>query len=95
MFEPDASDPYQYVKKGATDMWRSHILRQEFGRDKEFVKAFLDTVYDEQGKTVVGTSELRKELIPAIRAWTSGGLFSHLSYKENLELLKLLKEQKV
>jgi len=93
MFEPEASDPYKYAKKGASDMWRSQILRQEFGRDKEFVKAFLDTVYDEQGKTIVGTNELRKDLIPAIRAWTSSGIFSHLSYSENLELLKLLKEQ--
>lgn len=95
MIEPGSSDPYKYAKIGASDVWRSHLLRVEFGRDREFVKAFLDTVYDEQGKTLIGTKELRTELIPAIRAWTSGGMFAHLSYKENLELLKMIKEQGV
>ena len=95
MVEPGSSDPYKYAKIGASDMWRSHLLRVEFGKDREFVKAFLDTVYDDKGKTVVGTNQLRKQLIPAIRAWTSGGMFSHLSYKENLELLKMIKDQEV
>ena len=95
MIEPGSSDPYKYAKIGASDVWRSHILRVEFGRDREFVKAFLDTVYDEQGKTLIGTNELRTELIPAIRAWSSGGMFAHLSYKENLELLKMIREQGV
>ena len=93
MIEPNAKDPYRYARIGASDMWRSHILRQDFGRDKEFVKAFLDTVYDDKGKAVVGTTELREKLIPAIRAWTSGGSFSHLTYNESLELMQAFKEQ--
>ena len=93
MFEPDAADPYKYALKGSSDMWRSHILRQDFGRDREFTKAFLDIVYDESGKTEVGTKELRTVLIPAIRAWTSGGSFSHLSYQECLKLLIKLRAE--
>jgi hypothetical protein len=91
MFEPNSVDPYYYAKKGSSDVWRSHILRQEFGKDKNFVKAFLDTIYDESGTTKVGTQELRTELIPALRVWSSNATYSHLTYKENFELIKSLR----
>lgn len=89
MYDESESDPYKYAKLGSSDVWRSHILRQDFGRDREFVKAFLDTIYNQPDKAM-GTKELREQLIPALRAWTSGSTFSHLSYKENLELIKKL-----
>ena len=95
MIEPGKPDPYKYARKGLSDMWRSQILRQEFGRDVEFVKAFLDTVYDNDNKTIIAARDLRTTLIPAIRAWTSGGSFSHLSYSENLKLLESLKNQEI
>jgi hypothetical protein len=91
MFDEGLSDPYHYAKLGSSDVWRSHVLRQEFGRDKDFVRAFLDTIYDQDGKTVIGTDELRKKLIPALRAWSSNSTFSHLSYNENLELIQILR----
>lgn len=91
MYDANLKDPYHYAKLGSSDVWRSHILRQDFGRDREFVKAFLDTIYDVNGRTVVGTDELRTQLIPAIRAWTSNSTFSHLTYKENLELIQNLR----
>jgi hypothetical protein len=90
MFEGSGADPYHYAKKGASDVWRSHILRQEFGRDREFVKAFLDTIYDEDGDTRIGTEDIRKTVIPALRAWTSSASFSHLGYNENLKLIQHL-----
>lgn len=91
MYEPELTDPYRYAKLGSSDVWRSHILRQDFGRDREFVKALLDTIYDTSGRTLVGTDELRTQLIPAIRAWTSNSTFSHLTYKENVELIQNLR----
>lgn len=93
MHEPNETDPYYYARLGSSDVWRSHILRQEFGRDKEFVKAFLDTIYDKKGKTLIGTEELRTKLIPALRAWSSNSTFSHLTYSENLELIKTLRAE--
>ena len=95
MYDPSDADPYKYARLGASDVWRSHILRQDFGRDREFVKAFLDTVYNSSGKVVISTNEMRTKLIPALRAWTSSASFSHLSYNENLELIKYLREQGV
>ena len=91
MYDCDLKDPYRYAKLGSSDVWRSHILRQDFGSDREFVKAFLDTIYDRNGNTLIGTEELRTQLIPSIRAWTSNSTFSHLTYKENLELIRELR----
>ena len=91
MYDEAQADPYHYAKLGAADVWRSHILRQDFGADREFVKALLDTIYDEDGVTKVTTTELRKVLIPAIRAWTSHASFSHLSYEECKQVISELK----
>ncbi len=93
MYQADLPDPLRYAKIGASDVWRSHIFRQDFGRDREFVKAFLDTVYDDKGHVRIGTKELRTKLIPALRAWTSGSTFSHLSYRENLSLIERLRSE--
>ncbi|MCG8042211.1 MAG: DUF6339 family protein [Candidatus Thiodiazotropha endolucinida] len=95
MIDVSLPDPYIYAKKGSSDFWRSHVFRQEFGRDREFVKAFLDTVYKEDGSTSIGTNELRKKLIPALRAWSSGATFVHLSYEENLELIEKLRASEI
>lgn len=93
MYDKDLPDPFHYARLGGSDIWRSHVLRQDFGRDKEFVKALLDTIYDKNGNVIIGTQELRKSLIPAIRAWTSGSTFSHLTYQENLELIEWLRSE--
>ena len=93
MYDEALADPYHYAKLGAADVWRSHILRQDFGADREFVKAFLDTIYDEDSKTIVTTAELRKVLIPAIRAWTSNASFAHLSYEECKQVISDLRRE--
>ena len=93
MVDDALPDPYLYAKKGSSDFWRSHVFRQEFGRDREFVKAFIDTVYSPDGATKVGTNELRKKLIPALRAWTSGATFAHLSYEQSFELIQQLRAE--
>ena len=90
MFEPKLSDPYHYAQKGASDVWRSHIFRQEFGRDRNFVKAFLDVLVDDTGKSKVSSQSLRQDVIPAVRAWTSNATFSHLSYAECKDLIEKL-----
>ena len=95
MYDPKGENPYKYAEKGGSDVWRSHILRVDFGKDKECVKAFLDTIYDDQGNTQIGTTELRTKLIPALRSWSSNASFSHLSYDECLSLISKLRNQEV
>lgn len=87
MYDESLDDPYHYAKLGGSEIWRSHILRQDFGRDAEFIKAFLDVLYDDSGRITMPTAELRKQFIPAVRAWTSNSTFSHLSYNQCKELL--------
>ena len=93
MVDDTLVDPLHYAKLGGSEVWRSQILRQDFGRDREFVKAFLDTIYDKSGQVVVGTTELRQKLIPALRAWTADATFTHLSYSENLEIIQRLRTE--
>ena len=88
MFDEDDPDPYKYAKRASTELWRSQILRQDFGKDIEFVKAFIDVVYDEENKPKISTEPLRKKLIPAIRAWSSSASFINLSYEESRDLLE-------
>ena len=95
MIDTSLEDPYWYAKKGSSDIWRSHILRQEFGKDREFVKALLDTIYNENNEVTIGTDELRTKLIPAIRVWTSNATFSHLTYDECKQLLATLRTHEV
>lgn len=83
MFDPSLPEPYEYAKKGLSDLWRSHILRTEFGKDREFVKAFLDVI-DENS---ISSKQTRISLIPAIRAYTSNAAFSHLNYEDCKKIL--------
>ena len=93
MWEKNAIDPYKYARIGSSEIWRSHILRVELGKDREFVKAFLDTLYDSNGEIQIPTKELRTKLIPSLRAWASSASFSHLSYDENLKLIEHLRSR--
>lgn len=95
MIEPTLPNPYKYAEKGGSEIWRSHLLRVEFGRDREFVKALLDTAYDDDNKTLVGANEMRKKLVPALRTWTSSASFSNLNYEECFELIQKLRHDEI
>ena len=75
-------DPYEYSKKGTGDFWRSHLLRTDLGKDRAFVKAFLDFNFEPDGTRRISDTALRGKLIPGIRAWSSMATFTHLSYEE-------------
>ncbi|MBY6151659.1 hypothetical protein KUV47_00410 [Vannielia litorea] len=87
MYDPSLDDPYEYAKRGSSDVWRSHILRQDFGKDVAFVRAFLDSCWDKQGNRVLSDTKIRQQLIPALRSWTSNATYSHLTYDECIALV--------
>ena len=93
LYDSTKPNPYEYSVRGSTDFWRSHVLRQDFSQDPEFVKAFIDSVYDEDDRPIVATNQLRTQLIPALRAWSANASFSHLSYEESLSLISMLLER--
>jgi hypothetical protein len=88
MFDGALEDPYEYAKRGTSDVWRSHILRQDFGKDVNFVRAFLDSCWDKQGSRILSDTKLRQRLIPALRSWTSNATYSHLTYDECIALIQ-------
>ncbi len=88
MFDQNLDDPYEYAKRGTSDVWRSHILRQDFGKDANFVRAFLDSCWDRQGNRILSDTKIRQQLIPALRSWNSNATYSHLTYKECMSLIE-------
>ena len=90
MHDPKCDDPYEYAKRGTGDFWRSHILRTDLGKDRTFVRAFLDFNFDADGTRKISDKKLRANLIPGLRAWASMGTFSHLSYEECTEIIAMI-----
>jgi hypothetical protein len=45
-FVHDETDPYQLARYGDQDIWRSHIFRTRYGRNREFARSFLTTIYN-------------------------------------------------
>lgn len=90
MHDPKRDDPYEYAKRGTGDFWRSHILRTDLGKDRVFVRAFLDFNFAADGTRKISDNKLRAILIPGLRAWASMGTFSHLSYEECTDIIAMI-----
>ena len=75
MIDTSLKDLYSYAKKGSSDVRKQDALRQEFGNDREFVEGLLDTIYGENKNSAIDTDELRTNLIPLIRVWSSNVTF--------------------
>jgi hypothetical protein len=65
-FDAASSDPYRIARKGDIDIWRSHIIRTEYGRCKPVAHALVNYQYpdDTSGKplSVKELRELAKKL---------------------------------
>ncbi|MDR9391927.1 MAG: DUF6339 family protein [Trueperaceae bacterium] len=44
-FDPDAPDPYALARRGSQDLWRSHLLRTEYGQVPHVARALLTFVH--------------------------------------------------
>lgn len=40
------ADPYHFARIGDQDIWRSHVFRTRYGRDRSFARAFLTSVFE-------------------------------------------------
>lgn len=47
-FDAAGGDPYRIAKKGDIDIWRSHIIRQEYGRSRQVAQALIEFQYPDQ-----------------------------------------------
>lgn len=48
-YVPQSSDPYELVRVGDIDFWRSHIFRQSYADARSFARALLEFQFPEQG----------------------------------------------
>lgn len=44
-YDPDSENPYEIAKRGDIDIWRSHIIRQEYGRCANVARALVKYQY--------------------------------------------------
>ncbi|MGE0294817.1 MAG: DUF6339 family protein [Hyphomonadaceae bacterium] len=74
--QPGAKDPYAIARQGDQDIWRSHILRQRYGRNRSFARSFISTLYP-KGKRTLSIREER-ELAKLTRARNAATAFELL-----------------
>jgi len=98
-YEETRKNKYEIAKLGDADFWRSHIFRQDYGKDRILVKAILIVLFEDleyksfyKGNKLglSKTDTIRKIFIPEIRSWYAGGSFSHLSFDECIEVVKII-----
>ena len=85
-YDEDRKNRYELAQLGDIDFWRSHILRQEYGRDRNFVKALLIILFHEK-KYSFSIKTIRQELVPQIRSWYATGSFTHLNHNDCYEVV--------
>lgn len=49
-FDADREDEYDLARRGDIDIWRSHIIRQDYGRSRTLVAALIEYQYPSSGK---------------------------------------------
>lgn len=61
-FERGAKDPYAWARVGNSDFWRSHLLRQNWARNRDVARAFLKAVYGSpsSGNPALGLDGVRR-----------------------------------
>jgi hypothetical protein len=78
-FQPGTANSYAIALQGDQDIWRSHILRQRYGRNRAFARTFISTLYP-AGKRTLSIDEER-ELAKMTRARNAATAFELLDYK--------------
>jgi hypothetical protein len=87
-YDAERADPYELARVGDQDFWRSHIIRQGYGRCREFVKALVLYQFpdDAEGRPTLTTQEIR-ELAKRLRRMHANVVFECLSRQAAYELI--------
>lgn len=92
-YDPTASDPYELSKRGDIDIWRSHVIRQEYGRCPIVRRALIRFQYpDAAGRKTLSNNQLR-ELVKLIRIGEASTAYELLDETEVAEIIKELAKQ--
>lgn len=88
-YDPALDDPYRMARRGDVDIWRSHIIRQEYGRCRNMALALLGFQYptDDPGAGKLRISHLR-ELVKRLRVMDANIAYEVMDEPSLQELIR-------
>jgi hypothetical protein len=67
-FDESAEDKYDLAKRGDVDLWRSHIIRQDYGRCRNLARALVRYQYAQSDPSIrTLTNKQLRELAKSLR----------------------------
>ena len=87
-FEPDAKDQYSIAKRGDMDIWRSHVIRQEYGNCPNLARALVRYQYPDKKpeSRTLKNPEIR-ELAKRLRVRDACFAFELLDKKQLVDII--------
>lgn len=91
-YEKAADDPYSTARRGYVDLWRSHIVRTNYGASRTMARALVEFLFPEEGQISGHDKTLVRELPKKVCAENSVTTFELLTLEECKDVLKDLAE---
>ncbi len=89
VYDPARDDPFELAQRGDQDLWRSHILRTEYGQVPSLAKALLLFQYpDAHPENAKVTTAVIREIAKELRRRQATTAFELLSFEEARELVE-------
>jgi len=89
-YDETADDPYDIARRGYIDLWRSHILRQDYGASRTMSRALIEYLFPGKAQISGHDKTLVRELPKLVRAQNAVTAFELLSLDECKNLLEEL-----
>lgn len=88
-FDPKRSDPYELARRGDQDFWRSHVFRQDYGKCRALIRAFIRYQFPKGSgrRPKLKIPEIR-ELAKRLRRLHANLLFECLNEESGLKLIE-------
>jgi hypothetical protein len=87
-FEPDAKDQYSIARRGDQDIWRSHVIRQEFARCNNLARALIRYQYpDKKPESRTLTNPEIRELAKQLKVRDACYAFELLDKKQLVDVI--------
>ena len=91
-YDETADEPYDTARRGYMDLWRSHILRINWGASKTMAKALIEFLYPEKNQISGPNTDYIRKLASLACAENSVTAFELLTVDECKNVLKELAE---
>lgn len=89
VYDEDRSEPYELAERGDQDLWRSHILRTDYGQIPNVARALLLFQYpDSSPDTPSVKTKVMREMAKELRRRHSASAYELLSYAEAKNLVQ-------